>query len=405
MKRKLTISSTLALALLLAASPSGFASTTWYVSGINGSDSNACKSAGTACKTIGHAISLAASGDSVMIAAATYVEHLTIGINLNVIGSGASTTFLNGALAGRVVTISSSSASVSLSNLTIRSGQVGGLVGKGGGINNAGTLTINNCAVTNNQAHGSDGNAGGGIYNAGSLTINNSTVSQNHAYGISGGGGTYNSGSLRINKSTLTGNSAGVGGAVNGGTITINNSTLSANTAYVGGAISNATVVIVNSTLSGNSASQRGGGVNTSTLSVFNSTLSGNSAAQGGNMFTNGATTIMQNSIVANSPRGGNCSGAITSHGYNMSSDGTCNLHNSGDRNNTNPRLGPLQNNGGPTQTMALPSGSPAIDAGNPSGCKDGSGHLLTTDQRGFPRPGKGDTGRCDMGAYEKQTD
>jgi hypothetical protein len=54
---------------------------------------------------------------------------------------------------------------------------------------------------------------------------------------------------------------------------------------------------------------------------------------------------------------------------------------------------------------MALPSGSPAIDAGNPTGCKDANGHLLTTDQRGYPRPDKEDTGACDIGAFEKQSD
>jgi len=59
----------------------------------------------------------------------------------------------------------------------------------------------------------------------------------------------------------------------------------------------------------------------------------------------------------------------------------------------------------GPTQTQAVQSGSPAIDAGNPSGCTDGSGNLLKTDQRGAPRPDKEDTGGCDMGAYERQTD
>jgi hypothetical protein len=91
--------------------------------------------------------------------------------------------------------------------------------------------------------------------------------------------------------------------------------------------------------------------------------------------------------------------------GYNLSSDNTCNLTGPGDLNNANPELGPLQNNGGTTQTMALPSGSPAIDAGNPSGCTDGKGHLLTTDQRGMPRPDKEDTGGCDMGAYESQSD
>jgi len=93
----------------------------------------------------------------------------------------------------------------------------------------------------------------------------------------------------------------------------------------------------------------------------------------------------------------------MTSKGYNMSSDGSCNFHNSGDQNSTNPMLGTLGNYGGPTQTIPLLSGSPAIDAGNPSGCKDGSGHLLKTDQRGMPRPDLDEKTGCDMGAYETQ--
>jgi hypothetical protein len=92
----------------------------------------------------------------------------------------------------------------------------------------------------------------------------------------------------------------------------------------------------------------------------------------------------------------------VVSNGYNLSSDGTCNFSTSGDRNNTDPMLGTLQYNGGPTATMALPSGSPAIDAGNPLGCKDSQGHLLTTDQRGMPRPDSKEK-VCDMGAYESQ--
>jgi hypothetical protein len=64
---------------------------------------------------------------------------------------------------------------------------------------------------------------------------------------------------------------------------------------------------------------------------------------------------------------------------------------------------GPLQNNGGPTKTQALLSGSPAIDTGNLNGCTDGNGHLLKTDQRGKPRPDKEDTGGCDTGAFERQ--
>jgi hypothetical protein len=113
---------------------------------------------------------------------------------------------------------------------------------------------------------------------------------------------------------------------------------------------------------------------------------------------------ILENTIVANNSVG-NCAGTIVSNGYNLSSDGTCNFNNAGDSNNVDPKLGALQYNGGPTQTMALPSGSPAIDAGNPNGCTNSKGHLLKTDQRGMPRPDKEDTGGCDMGAYERQSD
>jgi hypothetical protein len=95
----------------------------------------------------------------------------------------------------------------------------------------------------------------------------------------------------------------------------------------------------------------------------------------------------------------------MTSNGYNLSSDGSCNFNNTGDLNNTDPKLGQLGNYGGPTQTIPLLSGSPATDAGNPSGCTDGQGHLLKTDQRGKPRHDKEDTGGCDMGAYERQKD
>ena len=103
--------------------------------------------------------------------------------------------------------------------------------------------------------------------------------------------------------------------------------------------------------------------------------------------------------------KGGNCAGTIDSHGYNLSSDSTCNFNGPGDMNGINPMLGTLGNNGGPTQTMTLPSGSPAIDAGNPNGCTDGAGHLLKTDQRGFPRPNNEDSGGCDIGAFERQSD
>src|SRR5205807_4514471 len=83
----------------------------------------------------------------------------------------------------------------------------------------------------------------------------------------------------------------------------------------------------------------------------------------------------------------------------------SCAFSNSGDRDNTNPVLGTLGYYGGPTPTIPLLTGSPAIDSGNPSGCTDGFGHLLKTDQRGKPRPDTEDAGGCDMGAYESQSD
>ena len=140
-------------------------------------------------------------------------------------------------------------------------------------------------------------------------------------------------------------------------------------------------------------------------LVIKNSTLSGNTVGdgKGGGIFNlNGSTAALQNSIVANNT-GRNCSGVVTSNGYNLSSDGTCHFNGAGDLNKTNPKLGPLLDHGGPTQTMALSPDSPAIDGGNPSGCTDGHGHLLKTDQRGDPRPDMEDPGGCDIGAFERQ--
>lgn len=392
MKHRLAFTGLALVTLFLALVPTALASTTWYVDGVNGNDSNNCLSPSTACKTIGHAISLASSGDTIMVAAATYRENLTIGLNLKIVGARASTTIIDGGHISTVVTISNASARVTLSKLTIQNGFVTGLIARGGGINNVGTLTISNSTLTANSATGARfGAQGGGIYNSGTLTIDTSTVRANTVSSTTGspvyGGGIYTIGTLTINKSTLSGNSGSrsvtTGGGIytTGGRLTINNSTVNANSASFGGGIANGAglVTINNSTLSGNTATASGGGIY-------------------------GNATV-QNIIVANSPFGGNCSGTITSNGYNLSGDNSCSFDGPGDLNNTDPKLGPLQNNGGPTQTMALLSGSPAIDAGNPSGCTDGQGHLLKTDQRGQPRPDREDSGGCDMGAFERQTD
>src|SRR5499427_6363734 len=115
----------LLLALFLALAPTAFASI-WYVDGVNGNDGNDCKTRQTACKTIGHAISLASSGDTIGVGPATYYENLTIAISVKVIGANVSTTIIDGNAAGTVVT---SSANVTLSDLTITHGHNS----KGGG--------------------------------------------------------------------------------------------------------------------------------------------------------------------------------------------------------------------------------------------------------------------------------
>jgi len=414
--------------ILLAAVPTALASTTWYVNGVTGRDSNNCKSPTTACKTIGHAVSIAVSGDTIIVAAATYQENLTIGKSLKVIGSGASTTIIDGGRFKRVFTISTG-VTVTLMRVTIQNGST---QQSGGGIYNSGQHTISTSTISGNTAFlGSCSHScvssGGGIYNTGVLTISTSTISGNTAgdgafivkpcgYGCSrSGGGIYNLGVLTIINSTIAGNAA----------IAI---CASARCDAFGGGIANgtnATLTINNSTLSGNVAEARckfvppllscpagGGGIDTGgTLIINNSTLSGNAAYPtgdvsrdvGGEIF--GGPATLQNSIVANSTSGGNCNGSITSKGYNLSSDGSCSFKGPGDMNNINPVLGKLGNYGGPTQTIPLLSGSPAIDAGNPSGCTDGNGHLLKTDQRGMPRPDTEDKTGCDMGAYERQGD
>jgi hypothetical protein len=345
------------------------------VNGVSGNDSNGCISATTACQTISHAISLAASGDSIKIAAATYTEHLVIGINLKILGSSASTTFIDGGGTKAVVNVTNS-AHVSLSGVTIQHGAPG--------ILNAGSLTVISSAVIGNTASSGPNSYGGGIWNFNILTISNSTVAGNRA--------------------TCTSCVAAWGGGIdNRGAATISNSTVSGNKASAGCKTGEFGCVA------------QGGGIhNSGTLTISSSTIRGNMVSLpkcisrcgvgGGGVFNFDATTTIQNSIIANNSRG-NCGGVMTSNGYNLSSDGTCTFANTGDLNNTNPKLGPLQNNGGPTPTMALPSGSLAIDAGNPSGCTDGHGHVLKTDQRGMPRHDPEDSGGCDIGAYESQID
>jgi hypothetical protein len=250
--------------------------------------------------------------------------------------------------------------------------------------------------------------AGGGIENAGTLTITNSTLSGNEA-GFAGG--IDNSGTLTITDSTFLGNGAEeAGGIRNRGTLTIANSTFSGNGAKVAGAIDNeSTLTITNSTFSGNGTNFGAGAIlNEGTLTITNSTLSGNTVFErvSGGGIENGGTATLNNTIIANST-GGDCVGTITATS-SLDDDGSCVGGGTGNL-TANPLLGPLANNGGPTQTLALLPGSPAIDAGSNALAVDSNGKPLLYDQRGlgYERIVNA-TGiakaTVDIGAYEVQT-
>lgn len=387
---------------------------TWYVDGVNGDDGNDCKTKATACATIGNAISLAASGDTIQIGAATYQENLSIPFNLTLNGAKAATTIIDGTQTANVFTVGAG-IHLTLSNLTIKNGV--GYSG-GGGVNNSGTLTVNQSNFYVNTA-----NSGGAIFNTGTVTISGAIFSGNSPYffGHSASCGAIdNRSTMTITTSTFYNNYANnnftAGGAIcNGGTMKITNSTFNTNSSQgnnggYGGAIFNyaGTLAVTNSTFSGNSATTSGGAIYSQggIVQISNSTFGSNfvSIGGGGVLANSGSSVLIQNSIVANFANGGNCAGTITSYGYNLSSDSTCKFSKTGDLNGKNPKLGTLQNNGGPTQTMALQKGSPALDAGNPAGCRDFAKNLLTTDQRGQRRPGGTEKTGCDMGAYESQT-
>ena len=238
--------------------------------------------------------------------------------------------------------------------------------------------------------------SGGAISNAEDLALTNSTLSGNKAFL---GGGISNSGTLTLTNSTLSGNGALFSfpgyGSDGGGIFN-----------YVGG-----TLTLTNSTLSGNSASGSGGGIfNNGTATLTNSTLSGNTAGVNGGGITNYGSATLNNTIVANSPSGADVA--------NFASDTITGSHNlietaiTGGGSNTltgtivaDPKLGPLQNNGGPTQTMVLLAGSPAINAGSNALAVDPSNNSqpLTTDQRGVPFA-RIAGGTVDIGAYEVQS-
>jgi hypothetical protein len=327
----------------------------------------------------------------------------------------------------------------------------GGLSPYGGGINNDGTLTVSECFIQDNTA-GHTGGKGGGIYNDGDLLVHRTLVLANHADQKyeSQGGGIFNAadGIATAFESSVVGNVTegdapfwfGKGGGIyNAGMFTLSSSTVSGNTAYTvdyygvdyqvsgGGVYNTGTLTVENSTIAANHAHGEGDGLYDGGCAAFGggvtnlgtATLSFSMVARntsechsnygyvvnvGGGIFSGAGTLEMRDTVVAgNSIAGGGWGsdgadfyGALAASAYNLfgtSSGGSG--YAPTDLLNVDAKLGPLQDNGGPTQTMALLPGSPAIDSGDNTNAPQ-------WDQRGAGYP-RIVNGTIDRGAFEVQ--
>jgi hypothetical protein len=366
----------------------------------------------------------ASSGDTINFAPGVttvnlITDELVIDKNLTVIGPHADRVTVQRStqsLAFRIFHITSSTAVVSIVRLAISNGSAGD-DGDGGGIRSAGVLTLTDCIISGNQSIGTEflGGHGGGVLNeSGTMMIRRCTISNNSASYFTGssgdspngsGGGVWNEsgGSLTITNSTISSNSCSVqdgfdlnfgggggGGIDNGGSMTVRNCTISGNSVHGTGM-----------------ATMSGGGIrNFGNLQIASSTIahnsvSGENGAFGGGIYAS-ASTRTDSSITAlnSAPTGPDFTGgvALQSDGYNIignNADAVISTQPT-DQIGTpaapiDPLLGPLTHNGGPTLTLALESGSPAIDHGNPAT----SG---PEDQRGYGRVGVPDVGAFEFG-------
>ena len=295
-------------------------------------------------------LTIAGAGED---AAATGDLDLTKSVTIT--GAGARQTLIDGTGIDRVFDVASGVTAL-IADVTV----TGGLVnGDGGGIASAGTLTLLRDTIANNEAIAAGNNAGGGVDSTGILAVTQSTISGNRAYN---GGGINFSGTATIADSTIAGNRAGgLGSNGDGGGIS---------------GSAGSSLALTGSTVADNHAfngAGSGGGIDVPAATLKSSIVANNRAHE-----TSGSASYVDN-----------CSHAATSNGRNLSDGHDCGLTATGDLQDVDPRLGPLQDNGGPTDTEALLAGSPAIDAGDTCG---------TLDQRGTTRP-RGAS--CDIGPYE----
>jgi hypothetical protein len=321
-------------------------------------------------------------------------------------------------IGGGIFVPSSTGSSAAVSNTVI----AGNFAFFGGGVDNDGTLTLDGVVISGNSA-GDFSPEGGGVFNSGRLTVTGSLINQNGASGpdsAGSGGGIYNykSGTLTLMDTTVDANYAmgsgpWGGGISNFGSIYVYGTTISNNTAkntgnlnagWGAGIFNGGSLQLVDSTVSGNqclgSNLDQGGGVfagGSASAVIRNSTIAGNQCQTGGGLVVWGSSVDVRNSVFANSAvLKPDLSGSLTSSAYDLFQNST---GGSGfgptDLLDVDAQLGPLQDNGGPTQTMALMSESPAIDSGDNTGAPD-------WDQRGpgYPRIVNG---TIDRGAFEVQ--
>jgi hypothetical protein len=342
------------------------------------------------------AIAAAQSGDTILFDSSLTGQTITlrsgelcVDQDLTIRGPGACCLTISGNRSSRVFEIAG--ADVCLSGLTIAQGNAC----DGGGICTDAGLTLSDCVFSGNVAS----DQGGALFNTGTLTVNDCTFVGNTAvYGAS----VLNNGMLTASSSALVHNLATDegGGVFNTGVLNISSCTLADNLAGFesGGLFSDGVLTLTNSTLAGNISLYGGGIYGLGVMTISSCTMASNVAGIEGGGICTGAHISARNTLIAanTAPLGPDFAGSLTSLGHNLignPSDG-CGYA-ATDLLNTDPLLGPLQDNGGSTQTMALLPGSPAVDTGDPT-------NAPAWDQRGtgFPRVVGG---KMDIGAFQVQ--
>jgi hypothetical protein len=252
----------------------------------------------------------------------------------------------------------------------------------------------------------------GGLFNLGAATLTNCTVSRNYNSARYGGGlVNYYGATAMLTNCTVSGNSTGFGGGglVNQGTATLTSCTVSGNSAVRGGGLDNyGRATLTNCTVSRNYATRGGGLDNDGRATLTNCTVSGNSARFGAGLDNYGTATLTNTIVAGNTSRLGGFASDIkgatsVSGSYNLIGTGGSGGLTDGVNHNqvgvASPLLGTLGDYGGPTQTIPLLPGSPAIGKGSPALAVDPStGQALTAAQRGYTP-----SSMADIGAFQDQ--